>query len=74
MIDKIRRAKNLIEGLEEEFWTEEDTALYHEVLIAFASRLPSPSKINAYSVLISNTAEELADWLSKRTENDTNTI
>ena len=35
----------------------------HDILIRFASFLPSPSKLNAASVLRSNSAESLVEWL-----------
>lgn len=45
---------------------KERSPIHHKWIIRFARHLPSPSKINAYSVIKSNSAEKLADFLMSR--------
>lgn len=64
---EIAEVQRLMARLDEGFiWSRKDDNRYYKVLYMLASHLPSPSKLNAYSVLKSNTPQKIAQWLEER--------
>lgn len=63
MENEIKRVQNLMESPNE--LTEAEQEEINTMVLRFARHLRSPSKLNAVSVLKSNSAEKLAAWLSQ---------
>ena len=62
LINDLERAKAIADTPYDN-WEEGDAEFFHIILMRFARFLPSPSKLNAASVIKSNSAEKLVRFL-----------